>query len=128
VRDEVAGPAEQAQEAVEHGGRVGRGLARIGVEAAQVHEEHLDRLLAGERVTGPHDELGLADSRHPGDHHRLAGTGRGEHPVDLGGPAGEAGQAVRQGVLDPHLGRGAGLAGHHPQRLLPLRHVARFRP
>ena len=68
MRHPVAGQPEHPQETVEDRVRVGRRLARIGVEPAQIDEEHpIERFVRGQRVTHPYGKLGLADPRHAGD-------------------------------------------------------------
>ena len=79
-------------------------------------------------------QLRLADPRHTGD--------RGQHdrpavpvtikkglpePAQFDGPAGEAGQILRQPVLDPYLRCRPGLPADHLQRLPPLRHIPHVR-
>jgi hypothetical protein len=122
VRDLLAGYAEQAQEAVEDGGRVGRWLGRVGVEPAQVDEQHpVERRLAGEEVSGVDGELGFADPGHPlnrGDHDCAAIDGAVVQGVaelvQFGGAAGEIDQIGWQPVLGPYLCRCPGFPADHP--------------
>ncbi|MDT4987309.1 MAG: hypothetical protein QOI74_1403 [Micromonosporaceae bacterium] len=135
VRDLVAGYPQQTQETVQHGGRVGRRVRPIGVDPAQIDEQHpVERLLPGEEMPGVDGELGLADPGHSGDrgdHHRttvdIAVMQHPPQPVQLGATAGEPGQVLRQPVLNPDLRRRLALPTDHPQRLTPLRHVAGVR-
>jgi hypothetical protein len=69
VRDLLAGYPQQAQEAVQYRGRIGGRLGGVGVEAAQVDEQHpVEEIVPGEEMPRPDGELGLADPGHPGDH------------------------------------------------------------
>jgi hypothetical protein len=96
VGDLLGGHPQQAQEPVQDRCRIGRWLGRVGVEAAQVDEEHpVDRFLADQPVPGVDGELGLADPGHPldrGDHHRVTGLGGLLELVEFEDAAGEPGQ------------------------------------
>ncbi len=129
VGDPLARHAEQPEEPVEHGGRVGGRLGQVGVEAAQVDEQHLvPRAVAGQDVTRVDREAGLADPGHALDHgdpgRAAVAVRQCREAVQLGGAAGELGQVVGQRVLGADLGRGLGLGADHAQRLPPLRDVA----
>ena len=129
VWDLLTGNPEQAQESVEDRGRVGRWLGRVGMEPAQVDEQHpgVGRF-ADEQVPGVDGQLGLADPGHPGDrgdHHRPAilppVVQRPSELVQFDGAAGERGQIMWQPVLNPDLRCGLDLPADDPQRLAPLR-------
>ncbi|WP_250029387.1 hypothetical protein [Paractinoplanes maris] len=127
VRDAVAGHVEQAQEPVEDGRGVGRWLGVVGVEPAQVDEQHpVERIELVQPVRGVHGELGLADTGHPldrRDHHVGPGAGGEQQPVQLTDAPGEPGHVGRQAPVDPHLRHGLDLAGDDPQGLAPLVHI-----